>query len=176
VPCTDPHAPAPPGRARSHAGGLASALVAVALLVGGCAQPGSVGPGAATAPASGLPSVPRVVLPPEPAARDWDEFRLRAARRLVAANPHLTYEGPVPDPLLAIPVLEIELSRDGHVRAIEVLRVPSQAEDTIELARQAVLRAAPFGDVSRLPRPWTFVEVFLFDDERRFKPRTLEVD
>ena len=31
-------------------------------------------------------------------------------------------------------------------------------------------RAAPFGDVSRLPRPWRFVEVFLFDDEHRFKP------
>jgi hypothetical protein len=38
----------------------------------------------------------------------------------------------------------------------------------------AVRRAAPFGDVSRLPRPWRFAEVFLFDDERRFKPRTLD--
>ena len=38
----------------------------------------------------------------------------------------------------------------------------------------AVHRAAPFGDVSRLPRPWKFVETFLFDDDRRFKPRTLD--
>jgi hypothetical protein len=30
--------------------------------------------------------------------------------------------------------------------------------------------------VSRLPRPWKIVEVFLFDDNRRFKPRTLDVD
>jgi hypothetical protein len=37
-----------------------------------------------------------------------------------------------------------------------------------------VRRAAPFGDVSRLPRPWKFSEVFLFDDNRRFKPRTLD--
>jgi hypothetical protein len=36
------------------------------------------------------------------------------------------------------------------------------------------MRAAPYGAMSRLPRPWKFVEVFLFDDERRFKPRTLD--
>ena len=42
------------------------------------------------------------------------------------------------------------------------------------MAVAAVRRAAPFGDVSRLPKPWKFVEVFLFDDDRRFKPRTLD--
>jgi hypothetical protein len=82
--------------------------------------------------------------------------------------------GVVPEPLLAIPVLEIELNGDGSVRRIEVLRAPRQAKDTIELATRAVHRAAPFGNVSRLPRPWKFVETFLFDDDRRFKPRTLD--
>jgi len=51
---------------------------------------------------------------------------------------------------------------------------PRQAKDTIKIAVDAVRRAAPFGDVSRLPRPWKFAETFLFDDARRFKPRTLE--
>jgi hypothetical protein len=55
-----------------------------------------------------------------------------------------------------------------------VLRTPTQARDTIELAKAAVMRAAPYGAMSRLPRPWKFVEVFLFDDQRRFKPRTLD--
>ncbi|KAI1696427.1 hypothetical protein Ddc_20438 [Ditylenchus destructor] len=32
----------------------------------------------------------------------------------------------------------------------------------------------PYGDLSRLPKPWKFAEVFLFDDDRRFKPRTLD--
>jgi hypothetical protein len=27
--------------------------------------------------------------------------------------------------------------------------------------------------VSKLPRPWRFVEVFLFDDDLRFMPATL---
>ncbi len=102
------------------------------------------------------------------------QLRLQAAQRLVAANPDGSYVGASPETLLAIPVLEIELNADGSVRRIEVLRQPRQARDTTQLAIDAVRRAAPFGDVSRLPKPWKFSETFLFDDERRFKPRTLE--
>ena len=97
-----------------------------------------------------------------------------AARRIVAANPNGTYMGEVPEPLLAIPVLEMELNADGSLRRVDVLRHPSQANDTTQLAIDAVRRAAPFGDISRLPKPWKFTEVFLFDDDRRFKPRTLD--
>ena len=107
-------------------------------------------------------------------ARDWDHFRREAALRIVAANPGRTYDGPVPEPLLAIPVLEIELDRHGRVTRIRVMRQPSQAKDTTQLAIDAVKRAGPFGSVAHLPRPWKFVEVFLFDDDRRFKPRTLD--
>ena len=97
-----------------------------------------------------------------------------AANRLVQANPGSTYLGTPPEPLLAIPVLEIELNGNGSIRRINVMRQPSQALDTVQLAKDAVQRAAPFGDVSHLPRPWRFTEVFLFDDNRRFKPRTLD--
>jgi hypothetical protein len=106
--------------------------------------------------------------------RDWQPYKTQVALRIVAANPGGTYTGQVPEILLAIPVLEIELNGDGSVRRIGVLREPSQAGDTTQLAIDAVRRAAPFGDVSRLPRPWKFTEAFLFDDDRRFKPRTLE--
>ena len=113
-------------------------------------------------------------LPPPGVVRNWKEVRLQAARRLVAANPATTYTGTVPDILLAIPVLEVELNGDGSVRRIEVLRHPGQAHDTVKLASDAVHRAAPFGDVSRLPKPWRFTETFLFNDDRKFKPRTLD--
>ena len=113
-------------------------------------------------------------LPAASAARSWDELRQQAARRLVAANPDGTYSGSVPEVLLAVPVLEIELHRDGSVRRIEVLRAPRQAADTVQIAIDAVRRAAPFGDVSRLPKPWRFAETFLFNDDRKFKPRTLD--
>jgi hypothetical protein len=106
--------------------------------------------------------------------RNWSEVRHQAALRLVAANPTITYTGKVPDQLLAIPVLEVELNRDGSVRRIHTLREPRQAKDTLRIAVDAIHRAGPYGDVSHLPRPWKFVETFLFDDDRKFKPRTLD--
>ena len=137
----------------------------------------SAGPAAAK-PAPGAPTPAKPAAPvrlgaPGP-VRNWDEVRLQAARRLVAANPAGTYSGPVPDILLAIPVLEVELNGDGGIRRIDVLRQPRQARDTVQLAIDALHRAAPFGDVSRLPKPWHFTETFLFDDNRKFKPRTLD--
>jgi hypothetical protein len=108
------------------------------------------------------------------AVRNWNELRRQAAQRLVAANPGGTYVGVPPEPLLAIPVLEVELNSDGSIRKIETLRYPREAKDTVQLAVDALHRAAPFGDVSRLPKPWRFTESFLFNDDRKFKPRTLD--
>jgi hypothetical protein len=120
------------------------------------------------------PLPPNSVLPPIETVRTWEQFRLQAARRIVAANPGNTYMSTPPDILLAIPVLEAELNADGSIRRIEVLRYPGQAKDTTQIAIDALRRAAPFGDVSRLPKPWRYTETFLFDDARRFKPRTLD--
>lgn len=117
---------------------------------------------------------PPVALPSPGPVRTMSDVRLLAARRIVAANPGATYSGAPPDVLLAIPVLEVELNADGSIRRIDVLRKPGQAPDTLQLAIDAVRRAAPFGDVSRLPRPWRFSETFLFNDDRKFKPRTLD--
>jgi hypothetical protein len=153
------------------------------LLAGGCSSPVSA-PTPASAPAQQPAGKPLAAAPraspvkpglgAAPAARNWDDFKRQAAQRMVAASPGASYLGPVPDVLLAIPVIEIELNADGSVRTTKVIRTPTQATDTVQLAVDAVRRAAPYGDVSRLPRPWKFVEVFLFDDDRRFKPRTLD--
>lgn len=96
------------------------------------------------------------------------------ARRLVAAHPDTSYTHRAPDRLQAIPVLEVELHADGSVRNVSVLRRPSTGDEATRLAIAAVLRAAPYGNVSHLPRPWKVVETFLFDDNLRFKPRTLD--
>ncbi len=125
-----------------------------------------------TSPSPGVAAAPK--LPPPGPVRNWAELRRQAALRMVAANPDGTYLGEVPDTLLAIPVLEIELHADGSIRKIDVLRKPREAIDTLQLATDAVRRAAPFGDVSRLPKPWHFTETFLFNDARQFKPRTLD--
>lgn len=130
-------------------------------------------PSPPAAPATPAPARPQPLQPPA-AARNWDEFKLQAARRLVQAHPDASYLGPAPEPLLAIPVLEVELNADGSVRRVTVLRHPRQARDTTQLAIDAIHRAAPYGAMTRLPRPWKWTEVFLFDDQRRFKPRVLD--
>jgi hypothetical protein len=136
-------------------------------------RPGQ-GPGS-TEGATSSTKAPRFVkLPPPKASRNWAELRRQAAERLVAANPDGSYMGKPPFMLLAIPVMTIELNADGSVRHISVMRHPSQAKDTVQLAIQAIQRAAPFGDVSKLPKPWKFNETFLFKEDRKFKPMTLD--
>jgi hypothetical protein len=153
--------------------------LAVVALLAACSTkppPGDAArPSASATPGSAAGAPGGVRLGPPQAVRNWNEVRAQAALRLVAANPGITHTGEPPDPLLAIPVLEVELNADGSVRRIEVLRSPTQARDTVQLAIDAVRRAAPYGDVSRLPKPWKFVETFLFDEHRRFKPRTLDL-
>lgn len=147
-PVTPPHAPKPPPRQ----------------------EPKPVPhPAPAPAPILGANGLP---LPKRP--RDADELRHQAAERLVAANPERSHLGKPQEVLLAIPVLEVELNANGTVKRINVLRKPGQAPETLQMAIDAVNRAAPYGDVSHLPRPWVFVETFLFNNDRRFKPRTLD--
>jgi hypothetical protein len=172
-------------------GRAAAPATAVLVAVAGCTASSDRGPGevakpvppTATAPkpppletAKPGPEVARdgSKLPPPRAVRSMAEVRQQAAERMVAANPTITYIGKVPDPLLSISVLEVELNGDGSIRRIEVLRPPRFAKETLQVATDAVRRAAPFGDVSRLPKPWKFVETFLFNDDRKFKPRTLD--
>lgn len=150
---------------------------------GGSTKP-AAGPGATppvapppVAERGPIPPNPRYVkLAPPPAPRSEAALRVQLAQRLVAAHPDSSYTTPPPERLLAIPVLEIDLNADGSVRDIKVLRRPSTGSQATVLAIAAVRRAAPYGDVSRLPKPWRVVETFLFDDDLRFKPRTLDID
>lgn len=165
-------------------------LAGVALILGlsACSLPtpdkatGAPAPAGSSAQPAASPAQPptaskgpRVVkLPPPKAPRNWADARRQAAERLVAANPDSSYMGKPPFMLLAIPVMTIELNADGSVRHISVMRHPSQAKDTVHLATQAIHRAAPYGDVSKLPKPWKFNETFLFKEDRKFKPMTLD--
>lgn len=177
-----------------HRVGVAAAMGLTLVLAGCASAPPSSGdePGPSSNPAAGHVSDPasghasgHTCDPPratEPVAhlglpatlKSMLEVRVQAALRMVDANPDGTYEDRPPDVLLAIPVLEIELDANGSVCHIHVARHPGQAPETTQIAIDAVHRAAPFGNVSHLPKPWVFTEVFLFRDDRRFKPRTLD--
>lgn len=163
---------------------MAWSALALAVALAGCsstkqAEPAPAPP--APAPLITKPAAPTkpapiagVKLPPPGPVRSWGELKVQAAKRMVAANPDGTYTGKPQQMLLAIPVLEMELNADGTIKNIDIMRKPSQAFETTQMAIDAVRRAAPFGDVSKLPKPWKFSEAFLFNDDKRFKPRTLD--
>ena len=124
---------------------------------------------------------PRAAPAPAPApapttrpARTVDEYKRQMGVRLVAANPTITYTRRAPDVLLGIPILEVEVNADGSVRHITVVRTPPEAAETVRVAIDAIKRAAPFGDPSQVPRPWKFLQVFLFDYDGHFKPKVLD--
>lgn len=143
-----------------------------AVLLGGCAMEPSGRQ--SEPPEKHRIAEPAVGLTTPRRMKSMNEVRAQAALRLVEANPNGTYLDAPPEVLLAIPVLDVELNADGSIRRIQVLRYPGQAPETTKMAMDALYRAAPFGDVSHLPKPWKFAEVFLFRDDHRFKPRTLD--
>ena len=130
--------------------------------------PARVTPTPAPAPA---PVAPAPYLRP---ARTADEYKRQMGLRLIAANPSITYTRRAPDILMGIPILEVEVNADGSVRHISVFRTPEDAKETVQVAIDAVRRAAPFGDASQVPKPWKFLQVFLFDYDGKFKPKVLD--
>jgi hypothetical protein len=174
VPSTERDAPTrAPGRLRRAAAWLGLCAVSACQAPTQPARTPSAAPAPHRAPAP-EPAPAPAPAPSERPARTYDEYQRQIAARLIAANSKITYLSRAPDILLAIPVLELEVNPDGSIRHIGVLRKPTQATDTIQIAMDALRRAAPFGDVTHVPKPWKFTEVFLFNDERRFKPRILD--
>ncbi|KAF1023731.1 MAG: hypothetical protein GAK30_00395 [Paracidovorax wautersii] len=156
---------------------------AAALALAGCStvalptwDPDGAQAQPATPPATAAGLAPAVagVLPPDnlPPARNWTEYRLRAAERINRANPSLVYPGALPSVFQAIPVLRVQLTADGQVSRVEVAREPGQSPETVKIATDAVYRAAPFGPTSQLPAPAQFTETFLFNEQLRFRLRT----
>jgi len=175
VPCTDEQrdgAAQAPRRLRSATAWLG--LCGLAACQAPAPQPARVPAAPAHVAPAPTPAPAPVPAPYTRPARTADEYKRQMGLRLVAANPKITYTARAPDVLLAIPVLEVEVNADGSVRHISVVRVPTQATDTVQIAIDAIKRAAPFGDASQVPRPWKFMQVFLFDDDRRFKPKVLD--
>ena len=163
-----------PGRLRRVAAWLGLCALSA------CQAPSTQAPARTATPPAPAPRVTPAPAPaPAPApymrpARTADEYKHQMGLRLVAANPKITYTKRAPDVLMGIPVLEVEVNADGSVRHISVLRTPPEAGETVQVAIDAIKRAAPFGDPSQVPRPWKFLQVFLFDYEGHFKPKVLD--
>jgi hypothetical protein len=128
----------------------------------------------APAKATAGPVVRRVKLPPAAPASNLAALRKQVAQRIVDTHPDETYTTKAPFNVLAAVSLLIELRPDGSVGSVQLLRRPSQAPETVDLAIDALRRAAPFGGVRGGRSSLTLTETFLFTHDGRFKPRSLE--
>jgi hypothetical protein len=133
-------------------------------------------PAQAQTAAKAKPAAAPAAQKPPAVARNLEEFKKLAALRMLAANPDVTYKGKPQQMLFGIPILEIELNDDATVKNISVVRPPANdaAAGTVDIAMEAIKKAAPYGDISRLPKPVKWTEVFLFNDQKKFKPRSLD--
>lgn len=165
--CSTPMPPAPWTPPAAPAAPTATPPTTAAGAPVATPQPGQLP--APAAPAQAAPAAPAA----EPPARNWDEYRLRAARRIAEANAGDTFAGAVPQRLASIPVMQVRLNRDGSVREVQVLRTPKFEPQTVQLAQRAIRRVGNFGPVGHLPQPWEFSETFLYNDDLKFQLRTL---
>lgn len=125
------------------------------------------------APVARAPAAPAAAAVAQAPARTWDEYKVRAARRIMQTSAGETFTGPIPERLQSIPVVQVELNRDGSVRNVTVLRVPKFSPQTLQMAMAAIRRAGPFEPVGHLPRPWQYSETFLYNDDLKFQIRSL---
>jgi hypothetical protein len=140
--------------------------------------PAPAAPVVVAPPAQPAPPAPVVVAPPvvntTPLARDMQSYRALVGQKIVQSNSGTTFSGKLPDPLAAIPVIEITLNADGSIRGLDVRRAPRFYPETSQTAMDAIRRAAPFGSVAHLPQPWVFNETFLFNDSLKFQVLSLQ--
>jgi protein TonB len=99
------------------------------------------------------------------------------AEHLTRQNQEHVYDGAPPNPLYAVVVMEVELSRDGKVLGVKPLRVPSHGQAQYRAARESVMRGQPYPKPAvtvAMGKPRVaFTETWLFDNRGRFQLRSL---
>jgi protein TonB len=133
-------------------------------------------------PAPVIDKLPSRVIHTKPPAANFPpaltkQYHTEFAQHLTRVNQGRVYEGAPPNPLRAIVVLEVQLSGDGEVIEVRPLRVPVHGQEELKVARESVMRAAPY---PKPPMVFTLsgskiavTETWLFDNQGRFQLRSL---
>lgn len=117
------------------------------------------------------PPAPAPLIPP----LTLDGYKKEFALRVAHSSPEM-FEGPLPEVLKSIVVLDVTIDRGGNLAKVAVRR--SNGYKALEnRAIDSVRRAAPFGapafSVRGREGTVNFLETFLFRDDGRFQIRSL---
>lgn len=105
-------------------------------------------------------------------ATDAKAYRKDGARHIYTTYSNQIFKGKLPPLVHAIVVVETELDASGHVRGVNMIRVPTHAPDVTERVRKMIHQASPLPAPSRLGGTKYF-EVWLVDKSGRFQLDTL---
>lgn len=153
------------------------AILLAALVLAAC--------GAPTPPAPEKPAAPPpapIAVAPAPAAvpklppprTPLDAYKREVAQRILSANSAQTFEGPPPEILQAVVVLQFTIERSGTLTGLKTLRSRHPAQEKVALA--SVRAAAPFpAPPAALLRSSRIevAETWLFRDDGKFQIRSL---
>lgn len=113
-------------------------------------------------------------------ARTLAEYRRHVEELLHAANVPGVYPGRPPNPLRAVIVVYVEVNGGGELVRLELYRAPLHTPELVDEVERAWRRLGP-----QLPRPLpelmngdarlAFTQTWLFDDDGRFRLRTLSL-
>lgn len=141
--------------------------------------------GAPTPPAPEKPAAPPpapIAVAPAPAAvtklppprTPLDAYKRDVAQRILSANSAQTFEGPPPEILQAVVVLQFTIERSGTLTGLKTLRSRHPPQEKVALA--SVRAAAPFPAPPAALLRSSRVEVaetWLFRDDGKFQIRSL---
>jgi periplasmic protein TonB len=149
------------------------------LFFGGCAAPnGAQTP--ITTPAANLPTTapldksavlaaPSASTSLAPSAKD---YRKDAAHHVYASQSERVFKGRMPPMLYAVGVLNVDIDRQGQIKAIKWARAPTHAPEVVAEIERMVHGAAPFPVPVKLGQV-TYTDVWLWDKSGRFQLDTL---
>ena len=108
------------------------------------------------------------------------EYRRHVDELLHAANVPGVFAGRPPNPLRAVIVVYVEVNAGGELVRLELYRAPVHSPELVDEVERAWRRLGP-----QLPRPLpalmngderlAFTQTWLFDDDGRFRLRTLSL-
>ena len=165
-------------------------LASCALLFGCASQAPLTPPVAPSAPAPAVfapaPVAVAIAEAPQPAASvvtlpastkvsnatSPKAYRLDGARHLYAAYPDRIYKGKLPPLVHAVVITEIEVDAAGHVRDIQMVRVPSHAPEVVVKVREMIRAASPLPAPQRM-NGTRYTDIWLVDKSGRWQLDTL---
>jgi hypothetical protein len=153
--------------------GLAAIVV---LLIGGCAS--EVNKSRGTYSSQDWPALPETRANAEPVpslssqARSAKDYRKDAASHLYGINKNRIFKGRMPPMLQAVGVLDVDIDRQGQVKALNWKRAPKHAPQVMSEIERLVKGAAPYPVPQHLSQV-TYTDVWLWHKSGQFQLDTL---